>query len=853
MPFSHGRARLAERQILTAHRLSTAARVEDLESRVLFAAGTPTVAVRATDPTAAEAGRSTGTFEFTRAGGDTSQSLTIWYAASGSATPDADYAKLGSGITIPSGATSARITVKPIDDAASEGTESVNVKIQPSSRYAIGTGSATVTISDNDSGTPQPPPVPPGPVAVSVQAVDAQAAEEGRNTGIFEFARSGSGLSSSLTIWFATSGTANGGSDYAKLPSGVTIPAGATSVRVQVTPVDDAQAENAETVIVKVQTSSRYVVTTGTATVTIADNDSSNPPPGSGNHPPRTPVFIEPVFDGEVVNAADVHMETAPFSDPDSGDRQTASDFEIWTAGASPQRVWHVLGHAGLSINHVHFGDGVFEGPLAGRSQLNADTDYIVRARHYDDSKDPATQASAWSQRKFHTEPAQTPIPNAPQWTVDQPGYKVEKVPLRFATGESQFQLPVNIAFVANPGPHPSDPLFYVTELYGSVRVITRNLTVFTYANGLLNYDATGSFPGEGEQGLTGLAIEPKSGDLFVSGLYQEGSIRVPRVLRLHSSDGGLHASSKTEIIRMSSESQGQSHQVSNVSFGPDGKLYVHNGDGFQAPTALNLDSFRGKILRMNLDGSAPSDNPFYNKADGINARDYVYAYGFRNPFGGTWRASDGQHYEVENGSALDRFARVTRGTSYGWNGTGESMRTNALYNWNPPEAPVNVTFIEPGKFNGSGFPSSKFDHAFVTESGATYATGPQSRGKAISEFVIDANGKLTSGPRQLIHYTGSGKGTAAALAAGPDGLYFSDLYRDAGGSGAFPATTPGASILRIRYVGTSATAQDPSASAAIARRLSSPASIAISAAASRSDIALQADWRQDDDAAIER
>src|SRR4030095_7978726 len=124
----------------------------------------------------------------------------------------------------------------------------------------------------------------------------------------------------------------------------------------------------------------------------------------------------------------------------------------------------------------------------------------------------------------------------------------------------------------------------------------------------------------------------------------------------------------------MVSEAQGQSHQISNVTIGPDGKLYVHMGDGFQTDTALDLDSFRGKILRMNLDGSAPGDNPFYDASDGIHARDYVFAYGVPTPFGGTWRASDGSHYEIENGPSVDRMAKVVAGRNFGWDSSDESM-----------------------------------------------------------------------------------------------------------------------------------------------------------------------------------
>jgi hypothetical protein len=90
-------------------------------------------------------------------------------------------------------------------------------------------------------------------------------------------------------------------------------------------------------------------------------------------------------------------------------------------------------------------------------------------------------------------------------------------------------------------------------------------------------------------------------------------------------------------------------------------------------------------------------------------------------------------------------------------------------------------------------------DHAFVSESGPTYAPGPQGLGKRISEFSFDLNGNLTAGPLPLVEYIGAGRATATALAAGPDGLYFGDLYKDFGESS---PVDRGAHVFRIRYVG---------------------------------------------------
>ena len=93
--------------------------------------------------------------------------------------------------------------------------------------------------------------------------------------------------------------------------------------------------------------------------------------------------------------------------------------------------------------------------------------------------------------------------------------------------------------------------------------------------------------------------------------------------------------------------------------------------------------------------------------------------------------------------------------------------------------APVNITFVQSQTFGGSQFPASKFDHAFVSESGPTYALGQQSNGKQISEFKLDANGNVVGSPTTFVQYVGTGRATVAGLVAGPDGLYFTELYKD--------------------------------------------------------------------------
>jgi glucose/arabinose dehydrogenase len=99
-------------------------------------------------------------------------------------------------------------------------------------------------------------------------------------------------------------------------------------------------------------------------------------------------------------------------------------------------------------------------------------------------------------------------------------------------------------------------------------------------------------------------------------------------------------------------------HNGGRLRFGPDGKLYIATGDGQNGDWAQDRANLAGKVLRINPDGTIPSDNPFGTS---------VWSYGHRNPQGLAFD-SQGRLWEQEFGnSVMDETNLIVRGGNYGW------------------------------------------------------------------------------------------------------------------------------------------------------------------------------------------
>lgn len=106
-------------------------------------------------------------------------------------------------------------------------------------------------------------------------------------------------------------------------------------------------------------------------------------------------------------------------------------------------------------------------------------------------------------------------------------------------------------------------------------------------------------------------------------------------------------------------------HFGSRLVFDRNGYLFISLGENNQRPTAQDLDKLQGKIVRLNRDGSVPTDNPFVGKP---GARPEIWSYGHRNPQGMALNPWSGEIWENEHGPrGGDEINLIQPGKNYGW------------------------------------------------------------------------------------------------------------------------------------------------------------------------------------------
>jgi glucose/arabinose dehydrogenase len=205
------------------------------------------------------------------------------------------------------------------------------------------------------------------------------------------------------------------------------------------------------------------------------------------------------------------------------------------------------------------------------------------------------------------------------------------------------------------------DGRLFVCLQTGQLRVI-KNSTLLATPFVTLNVDSAG------ERGLLGVAFDPNfSTNNFVYVYYTATTPATHnRVSRFTANGDVAVAGSEQVILDLNNLSPATNHNGGAIHFGPDGKLYVAAGENANSANAQTLSNLLGKILRINSDGSVPSDNPFFNTALGINRA--IWALGLRNPFTFGFQPGSGRMFINDVGeSSWEEINDGIAGSNYGW------------------------------------------------------------------------------------------------------------------------------------------------------------------------------------------
>jgi aldose sugar dehydrogenase len=229
------------------------------------------------------------------------------------------------------------------------------------------------------------------------------------------------------------------------------------------------------------------------------------------------------------------------------------------------------------------------------------------------------------------------------------------------------FQAKLQLSLVVRGLEHPWSVAFLpsgdmlVTERDGRLRLIHQGALTpepiagmpMVYAKGLLGFMEVLPHPQFAQNGLLYLTYHKQ---------VTESPEAIAIVLAQAHFDG--KKLTKVKELLVSDSWDGEGAAAARLAFGTDGKLYMSAGATRDA-SAQNPASLRGKILRLNDDGSAPTDNPFVGKA---NYRPEIFTMGHRNPAGLAVNPNTGELWDSEYGpNGGDELNIIRAGKNYGW------------------------------------------------------------------------------------------------------------------------------------------------------------------------------------------
>jgi len=199
----------------------------------------------------------------------------------------------------------------------------------------------------------------------------------------------------------------------------------------------------------------------------------------------------------------------------------------------------------------------------------------------------------------------------------------------------------------------PSGAIWYVEKGTGKVWVINRRTN-----HQRLFFDI-GQVDSSGERGGLGIALHPAWPDqpfVYVYVTRNDHGVLENELLRIRSRNGqgvGFRVLFRWKV------GSATYHNGGHISFGPGNKLFIVTGENGDPSNSQDKTNLRGKILRINPDGSIPKSNPFGTR---------IWSFGHRNSFGFAFDPKTGRLWETENGPECnDEINRIVRGGNFGW------------------------------------------------------------------------------------------------------------------------------------------------------------------------------------------
>ncbi len=209
----------------------------------------------------------------------------------------------------------------------------------------------------------------------------------------------------------------------------------------------------------------------------------------------------------------------------------------------------------------------------------------------------------------------------------------------------------------------------------------------------------------QGEGGLLGMVLHPDFGttpEVFVAYNYLKSGTYTEKIVKFTYNGTTL----TNPVTLLDNIPAANIHNGCRLAISPDKKLYISTGDASVTSRAQDRNSLSGKVLRINLDGSIPADNPTMGSA--------LWSLGHRNPQGLVFVGNT--LYSSEHGNSTDdEINIIQKNRNYGWPsveglcGTSESSfcSTNnvaePIYSWTPTIAPSGIDY-----YNNDAIPQWK-------------------------------------------------------------------------------------------------------------------------------------------------